>query len=330
MEQATYTLAGYEMETPLVSAAGAVNDANPEVVHERASALLRTSIGAITLGSFTVLPRAGNEAEFGGPVYYHDRGRGETYNSMGLPNPRIETAAGLTADIVEEAHARDMPKIVIASVSPTQYHPDIGDASAQVQYMMQVLQPTGVDCIEVNTACPNEIAGSGDRHPILGYDVASMERLLKTIEPFSRSEDARIGIKLPPYMTPVEYEQARGLSRLLLEYRAVHYLASSNTIANQIPRDENGNEILSVPGGKGGMSGPATRETGREQLVLWKNLVGEEMDIISMLGMDSGRELAIRRHMGAAAAGGVTFLWESDDWADKVTNVMVDYAEQAV
>jgi hypothetical protein len=51
------------------------------------------------------------------------------------------------------------------------------------------------------------------------------------------------------------------------------------------------------------------------------------MDMISALGIDSGQEIKARRDLGAVAAEGVTFLWESTDWRGKVTDVLTDYVE---
>jgi hypothetical protein len=56
-------------------------------------------------------------------------------------------------------------------------------------------------------------------------------------------------------------------------------------------------------------------------------MIGGELDIVSTLGVDSGGELRKRLELGAAAAGGVTFLWQSSDWRRTVTTFLEDLAE---
>lgn len=48
---------------------------------------------------------------------------------------------------------------------------------------------------------------------------------------------------------------------------------------------------------------------------------------VSALGVDSGQEVAVRRSLGAVAAEGVTFLWESENWATRVSSVLQEYAD---
>lgn len=321
-----YKLAGHTIETPLVNAAGSINGTNPELILQEISTLADTAIGAITVGSFTVLPQAGNEAAFGGPVYYHDHTTGATYNSMGLPNIGVEAAKKLMPEILARAHDRGKP--VIVSVSPTQATRQIGDPFEQIVRLVYEMQLADVDFIEVNTSCPNVVTAGGGRKPMLGYDLEGMHELVNRIAPWSGTIDSKVGVKLPPYMTDEEKAIVPPLAALFKKKRAFGFAVTANTIPNQIALDEAGNPILSVPEGKGGMSGPATKAVGREQLILWREELGDEIEIISTLGVDSGRELGMRRQLGASAASGVTFLWESNgNWGRAVTNVISDWIE---
>lgn len=320
-----FSLVGHEIETPLLNAAGAINDAGEERILQEVELLASTAIGAITVGSFTVHERIGNEASFGGPVYYHDAQTGATYNSMGLPNIGLSAAVRLMPEIVRRAHARGKP--VIASVSPTEATVEIGNTFEQAVRLVGELQKTDVDLIEFNSSCPNVITEDGGRKPLLGYDLAGMERLVIELGRIVGTHNARLGIKLPPYLLDQEVQLVPALAALLREYPVFAFLVTSNTIPHRVARDNAGQPILRVPGGVGGMSGPATREVGRQQLQLWHSHVGSEIEIISTLGMDSGRELAARIQLGATAAGGVTFLWESSHWGRAVTEVVSEWAE---
>ena len=245
---------------------------------------------------------------------------------MGLPNIGLEAAIQLMPDIINRAWDKGKP--VIASVSPTQSSPENGgNAFGQVERLVEGMLEAEVDLIEVNTSCPNVVTESGGRKPILGYDLEAMEELLSTLSTSAaRTESFRIGLKLPPYVSDEEKLVVPQLADLFRRYRgAFNFLVTSNTIPNQVARNAAGEPILTVPGGAGGMSGPSTREVGREQLRMWQDLMGEDIEIISSLGVDSGKELAVRRQLGAAAAGGVTFLWESKDWGIAVTDVISDW-----
>jgi dihydroorotate dehydrogenase len=74
------------------------------------------------------------------------------------------------------------------------------------------------------------------------------------------------------------------------------------------------------------MSGPATKLEGREQLKFWKQHY-PDIDIVSTLGVFDGEELEARRQLGANAVGGVSFLWESNNWKAAVTKILSDWVE---
>lgn len=315
------------MESPLVNAAGSINGVNKEEILRLVEDLAETPIGAITVGSFTVPEQEGNEAKYGSPVYFSDQESGYTYNSMGLPNIGIEAAVKLMPEITTRAHEQGKP--VIASVSPTKPNPEIGGPIRQTAKLVSELLETDVDFIEVNTACPNIVTEEGGRKPILGYDLEAMHELVAEVAKWAGKPpaDSRLGIKLPPYLSPEERAVTPALAKLFVEDPVFKFIATSNTIPNQTPTDKDGDLILSVPGGAGGMSGLATKEIGRDQLQLWRELAGDDIEIVSMLGVDSGKELAVRRRLGAVAAGGVTMWWESDNWKRTATQAVEDYIE---
>jgi dihydroorotate dehydrogenase len=87
-----------------------------------------------------------------------------------------------------------------------------------------------------------------------------------------------------------------------------------------------GKVVLAVPGGRGGMSGPACKSIGRAQLVLWKAslaAVGRaDFPIVSSLGVDGAEEVNARLRLGAAAAGGTSMFMLSMHWAETVRRVV--------
>jgi dihydroorotate dehydrogenase len=318
----TQTLAGYELASPLLNAAGSINGVNAELIVRDVDTLTQTGIGAITLGSFTVQPQAGNEVKYGLPIYHHDVMTGRTYNSMGLPNIGVDEAVRLAPLVVNRAH--DQEKVVIYSGSPTNAPEECGSSVDQAVRLAYRFLSTDADLAELNVSCPNVVTESGDRKPIMGYDLESMAELVERLYD-EVGDTGRLGLKLPPYLSPEDELLIPELARIIHGKRVFRFLTTSNTIPNQVALNNDNQPILAVPEGKGGMSGPATKEVGREQLVLWRQHT--DLEIVSTLGVDSGREVKHRLDLGAVAAGGVTFLWQSSKWKDAVTKMLTELAD---
>jgi dihydroorotate dehydrogenase len=325
MANPEYKLNGADIDSPLVNAAGSINGTSPENILREVDVLAATGIGAITVGSFTVPRQEGNVVAYGEPVYYHNPEKGLTYNSMGLPNIGLDEAVKMAHDIARHADAGG--KRTIFSVSPTLPNEEIGGPSEQAAKLAyRFFDEAVVEFVELNVSCPNVVTSDGSRKPMLGYDPEGMEELVETLRKEIGRPSGGFGIKVPPYLTEEQRALLPQVAGTILDSELFSYVTTSNTVPNQVPTVD-GKPILSVPGGAGGMSGPNTKEVGREQLQLWKGLVGDRLEIISTLGVDSGKELAVRRELGAVAAGGVTFLWESRDWGATVTKMLSDYAE---
>ena len=318
----SYSFLGKELESPLINAEGSINGTVKEEILNRFEILANSAIGAITFGSITIPVQTGNEAKFGGPVYYHDKEKGETYNAIGVPNISLKDAILLMPELLAIAHERGKP--VMVSMSPTLATSEIGDSFQQTKVLVHEFLNTGVDGIIINTSCPNIVTSDGQRKPMLGYDLEGMQRLAFELVPIIGT-DRRVGLKLPPYMADEDKKKVPVLANLLKSQDIFSFIVTSNTIPNQIARDEKGNAILSVPGGAGGMSGPATRELGRDQLKMWVDELKGEKDIISTLGIGNGRELARRIELGANLGGGVTFLWESSNWGKAVSKMLEEF-----
>jgi dihydroorotate dehydrogenase len=315
-----YLLVGNEIESPLVNAAGSVNGVNPEAILREVDELAATGIGAVTIGSFTVPPQAGNEARYGAPVYYHDAVEGKTYNSMGLPNIGVVAAASLSPEIVNRVH--DAGKVVVYSGSPTN-SVEHGSAVDQAARLAYELLATDADLVEINVSCPNIVINGDSRKPIMGYDLVTMMELVERLHS-EVGQTGRLGVKLPPYLSQDEKRLAPRLAKIIQAQNIFRFIVTPNTIPNQVPLGSNGESMLTVPGGRGGLSGPATKDIGRAQLTLWRENV--DCEIISTLGVDSGQELHHRRQLGAVAAGGVTFLWQSKNWKATVTDMLTEFA----
>ncbi len=308
-----------------MNAAGSINGTNQEKILQEVDLLADTGIGGITFGSITVPSQVGNEAKYGAPVYYPDPVTHRTYNSMGLPNIGEAGAIKLIPEIAVRAH--DKGKILIASGSPTN-SPEHGSSVQQAVHLGVALLGTEADLVEINVSCPNVVVEGGGRKPIMGYDLETMEELLDAFHEEVGDEE-RLALKLPPYLSEQERLLVPDLAKILLGRRVFKVLVGPNTIPGQIPRDAEGKPILTVPEGKGGMSGPDTAPVGHEQLVMWREELGDSVEYVSTEGLHSGADLMLRRKLGAAAAGGVSFLWNSPNWKRAVTGLLSGFAEAA-
>ena len=313
-----YHIAGVELESPLVNAAGSINGISEESILRDVSLLAATGIGAITVGSFTIHEQEGHAARYGEPVYHHD-GKA-TYNSMGLPNIGMSRAIELAPSIIDAAG--DKP--VIFSISPSVERDSSAVQATQLAY--EFLTQTDAKLVELNVGCPNIVTEKGSRKPVMGYDSESMVELLGLLGTALGKTD-NLGLKLPPYITAEEQATAAEVATMLKESDVFSFLVTANTIPGQIPLNEKSRPILKAPEGKGGMSGPVTRHLGRVQLMMWIELMDNSIDIVSTLGVDSGEELAERMDLGAVAAGGVTMFWESNSWQDAVSRALYDFSE---
>lgn len=299
-------MAGFNLSSPWVSAAGAMNGTDLSDILARFEKALNQDLGAITLGSITILPRGGNEAQFGPPVYYYDAKAKKTYNSFGLANIGQQKALELLPKFLKRAHNKN--KIVIYSVSRS-IEEELGSAVEQSLSLTKDFLRAGADLVEINLSTPNTVTKDGGRAPIMGLDLKTVSELLRGLAKLKNNK--RVGLKMPPYLTKQEQALIPELAKLIIKSDACGFVTACNTIGNQIPVDKRGKPILSVPGGKAGMSGPATKGIGRQQLKLWRQYLDDSIDIISMLGVDSQKELDFRLKQGAAAAGGVTFFREN-------------------
>jgi dihydroorotate dehydrogenase len=313
-----YTLAGIAVTSPIVSAAGVMNGTDIEDIKSRFNRALDTELGVITLGSYTIPPRGGNEAEFGPPVYFYDAKAGKAYNSMGLANIGKDKALKLLPEFLKKAHDRN--KVVIHSVSPS-IEKEYGTSVEQAMKLVGEFLEAGADLVEVNLSCPNVVSKGGGRKPMMGLDIISLMEFFNRIAKEFNSIK-KIGFKMPPYLTSADQRLIPKIARMIQELDIGGFITVSNTIPNQIPRNKMRQPILSVPEGKAGMSGPATKNVGREQLKLWAKALKGKRDIISLLGVDSAAEVEWRLNNGARASGGVTFLRETSNWPKTVSSMM--------
>ena len=318
-----YELVGHELKTPLINAAGLVNGHEAGGLLRDVATLAATEIGAITVGSWTMLRRLGNAALFGEPTHYYDHLTGEMANALGLPNVGLDEGEWLVGLI--KAEAGDKP--VIFSVSPTLPEAGIGDSIDQSQLMVERLFFQGAELVELNVSCPNIVDQTGGRKAIMGHDPETMARLA---EGLANDIDANLyshclGLKLPPYISPRQKQAQQKITDIIKD-GPFGFIVTANTIPGSRPVDDRGNPRLTVPGGGGGLSGPATRDEGRRQLDIWRESLPTK-PVVSTLGVFDGQEVAARMEAGATAVAMNSRFWQSSNWKRTVTEILVELSD---
>ena len=277
-----------------------------------------SGIGGITIGSWTLEKRLGNAAQFGEPTHYYDQQKQEMTNALGLPNVGLDIGEKYVSEILDIAGG----KPVIFSVSPAPGAESLKDSIQQSIELVDRLLQVGASLLELNLSCPNIVSDDGRRKSILGYDLESMQKLSQTLNQLPDRERLKnhLGLKLPPYIQPAERQTLDEMATLIKEM-PVGFLTVCNTIAGSRPLNKEGAPILSVPGGAGGLSGPATRTEGRQQLELWRQRMPEDLPIISALGIYDGSEIDERQFLGACLCGVNTRLYRSSNWPKTITDI---------
>jgi len=204
------SLAGIRLANPIGLAAGF------DKTGRHLDALGRLGFGYVVAGTFTRRPRRGAPK----PRIVRYRSRGALANSMGLPNPGAEEAAGTLRRI-----RRTGPRV--ASIADE----DVSD----VLETHALLEPLA-DAVELNASCPN-VAWGRDRD-----NEAHLGELLREL---GTRRTKPLFVKLPPFRTDVEREVVLALARIVRDGGA-NALTCSNSLPVIEPR---------LASGAGGLSG---------------------------------------------------------------------------
>lgn len=315
----SYWFAGIEVDVPFGPAAGAINGPSKDLLLKQAHEVLLSPVGAAWVGSFTREPSEGNARH--GRTYYHKPSTGETVNSMGLPNIGIAQAEKLMPGLARMA--ANLGKVLVASVSPAKGEDPVRVLPELVARMFEA----GAQAVEANYSCPNKITDDGNREPILGYDPIAVSAVRHAI--LQRIGEHQIFIeKWPPYEGEKELIGNK-MAHAILEFSGVKYISLPNTRPNQLIMDEAGSYALDVPGHTGGMSGPATREMGRDQLRFMRSLLPQYIGIVSCSGVDNGMEVFHRvEHLGADFTAGVAIYFNNEEKGTGYGQTSVRIAEE--
>lgn len=260
---------------PLMNGGGCIKTV--EQVREAARSLM----GAVVIGSFTVLPRDGNP----GNVFWV--GEHEALNSLGMPNGGIPYLEKHLPEMVSICHDAGKPLIVnVAGFNTDEYIK-----------LTKVCVGGGADAVELNFGCPNVVTGQGDRKPIPSNNVLIFENILNHINAF-----------LPPSVVlwvKVSYnpdiQHIKALAKLVARYSdQVKAVTVMNTVPNCMAVNMEGIPRINV--GLAGLSGPAIKSISLGQVWQWKHeLHPREIAVIGVGGISHGEDICDYMQVGASA-----------------------------
>lgn len=308
-----------DVESPWANAGGVAKTI------EDVEALAQTGVGWIEDGSQTILPRIGNGCDKDHPelglqftVYTHDPKTGKTGNSLGMPNRGIDVWQKEIPQKVAVAEAHR--KKFIQNVAPISDNP-----AEETLELVERSYESGAHAVLVNASCPNVVTEYGGRHKILSKSHDALGSVLNGLKSVVEKHSP-VFLRISPTDTSEEMQKT---CQIIRASGVVSALFVPNTWPGYEPLDENDQQILQVPGGKGGLSGPAVAKRAALQ-TSWAChfLRGSKVDVVSSSGIMNGRELQHRLAIGAVAGCGTTFYYESKNgWQVDTNRLLNDYVD---
>ncbi len=292
------TLAGVELEHPLMNAAGTCKTL------EDVEKLARSSISAIVVGSITLASRMGNEGNvfWPGPIY--------SQNSLGMPNRGRDYYQDTLPRMVEVAHGAGKALILnVAGFSHIEY----GELAA-------LAHEAGVDIIELNLGCPN-VWDDGQQKKIASFDPFGIAAIMAEVER-KVPDDRPVGVKLSPYSDPGMLAEVADTIKDL----PIRYVATCNTFPNSLVLDENGKSVIDV--GLAGLSGPAMKPVGLGQVKQLRQLLPDSVELVGVGGITKGRDVWEYQQVGASAVQVATAYWNSNENPGVFGDILSDYIDQ--
>lgn len=236
----------------------------------------------VLTGSYTPAQNQGNS----GDVYFRAIGEdvhpsNVDLNKLGLPNPGKAVLEGLLNR--NATKAKESNKCIGVSIT------GLGtDSIGEIEHMLKFAIRSHIPFIEVNGSCPNVVSGSTQK-PIICYNLHLLETLLKSIT-VARGVAAppfMVSLKVSPYLDVVFQGE---VAALLKQYHtAVDAITTTNTIPNA-RRYKNDTPVIGTDG-FGGASGPGIFPIAVGQVAKWRELLPEDIRIIGVGGISSGKDV---------------------------------------
>jgi dihydroorotate dehydrogenase (fumarate) len=300
----TVTLAGVELEHPLMNAGGTCKTL------EEVQRFARSAVSAVMV-NLLVSERPGNS----GNTYWSNGHY--SLNSKGLPSRGKQYYLEVLPEMVRIVHQAGKKIFVnISGFTPEEYA-DLAHMAAKA----------GVDAIEFNFGCPN-IWKDGMQKKILSFDLAGITYTLRLVGAFGLT--VPVGAKLSPYSDP---GMINGVSMLLGEldsspgYVRVSFLTLCNTFPNAyIPRPD-GKPVISA--GLAGLAGKAMKPIALGQIVQFKasqdaGVLPGHIQFVGAGGVGSNHDVEDYLAVGATAVQAATSYFDHDENPSAYSDILLD------
>jgi dihydroorotate dehydrogenase (fumarate) len=245
-------------------------------------AYVKTGIGAITIGSSTVLPRDGN-AE---PRWYV--GDGYALNSFGMPNGGLEFYRTNLPEMIRLAH--DANKKLNLSIA--------GFSTEDYVTLATMANEVKVDVIELNLGCPN-ITMDGKQKPIVSFD---QEKIMEIINAVSNVTKIPLTVKLSPYSNPAELQS---VAQLLAQNAKISGVVTSNSFPNSTMNIDGKPVIVAE---FAGFTGHAFLPIGLGQVKQFRKALPDSITVIGAGGIETKEDVELYNQVGASGIQATTLI----------------------
>lgn len=226
----------------------------------------------IKAGSYTKLPRTGNEPVSPGDVLFIDPETFESGNAIGLKNPGMQWCLEHMPEMIRTSHAAG--KKFIVSI--------VGETIEEIVELASVFFGLGVDGVEINLACPN-VHDKGVHKPLMCEDPMLVAMILLALKRAGLA-GKRILLKVSPITDP---DLLRQLCMAITVTAIVTDVVATNTRGGQrFIRD--GKDML------------AFRPPGTDEV---RHVGGQAGRPIHALAVDVVRQLRVRLHRSVRLFG---------------------------
>ena len=266
MKHDTYWMGSHLLTSPLMNAAGTCKTV--EAVKDLAKV---QDIGAILLGSVTLLPRDGNS-----DTTYFSTPYG-SINSVGMQNFGMDAYEKHIPDMVSIAHGVDKKfGVSVAGVTGPEEFVILSERACAA----------GADFIELNIGCPN-VRDRGSKHQILTFNLNGIQQMLTLLEK-RLDRNMFVSVKISPISDPLYIEE---LAKMIGEFELIKAVTAINTFPNGHALTEAREQVITNGKGLGGIAGPALGMIGKGQVLQYSMHLPSRMQIIAAGGISTGRDV---------------------------------------
>lgn len=235
--------------------------------------LARTPVTEITVGSFTIDERPGND----GSTFWESSNGVYALNSRGLPNMGLKKLLEVLPEMKQLTEAAG--KRLRINIS--------GFSSCEYEDLAYAVSPYA-NVIEINLGCPN-VWGSGGQKPIASFNLKLMDKIFACMHPITVNTGVRFAIKVSPYSDPTLLDEVASVLKDHRNY--IHEVVACNTFPNAFGW-EGEHSAITPGGGFAGMSGKAMKGIALGQAIRFRGTLSwNDFSIVGVGGITTGQDV---------------------------------------